>query len=216
LAPFTKDDALAGERLVDCIDVVHRLTLPRRARPNQVEGRRVGGGFPTRSARAFPNKWGLASAARRGVRLAALGALAFARVAGAASTWTPPQQLSSGGIALGPELAANGSGAAVAVWDEETGPDCATSPASLSCIHTIETAYRTRAGDAWETGHAIARPGVGARPQTAINGVGDAALLWVHDIGTYRVVQATLRRGLGGEFPNPNDLSDSVLEVRSH
>lgn len=152
----------------------------------------------------------------RGARLAALVALAFVGAAGAASTWTAPQQLSSGGIAVGPELATNGSGAAVAVWDEETGPDCAESPASLSCIHTVETAYRTHAGDAWDAAHAIARPGVGARPQTAINGVGDAALLWVHDIGTYRVVQATLRRGLGGDFPNPNDLSDSVLEVRSH
>jgi hypothetical protein len=152
----------------------------------------------------------------REARLSALAALAFAGIAGATSTWTTPRQLSSGGIAVGPELAANGSGAAVAVWDEETGPDCATSPASLSCIHTVETAYRAHASDAWDTGHAIARPGVGARPQAAINAAGDGALLWVHDIGTYRVVQATLRRGLGGEFPNPNDLSDSVLEVRSH
>jgi hypothetical protein len=152
----------------------------------------------------------------RGTRLSALAALAFAGVAGATPTWTTPRQLSSGGIAVGPELVANGSGAAVAVWDEETGPDCATSPASLSCIHTVETAYRAHAGNAWDTGHAIARPGVGARPQAAINAAGDGGLLWVHDIGTYRVVQATLRRGLNGEFPNPNDLSDAVLEVRSH
>jgi hypothetical protein len=151
-----------------------------------------------------------------GAPVAALAALALAGVAGATPTWTTPQTLSSGGIAVGPELATNAPGAGVAVWDEETGPDCAASPASLSCIHTVETAYRAHAGDAWDTGHAIARPGVGARPQAAINGVGDAALLWVHDIGTYRVVQATLRRGLGGDFPNPNDLSDSVLEVRSH
>jgi hypothetical protein len=149
-------------------------------------------------------------------RVAAVVAIALAGVAGATASWTTPQPLSSGGIALEPEIAANASGGAVAVWDQETGPDCATAPASLSCIHTVETAYRSRSGDPWDTGHAIARPGVGARPQAAINGVGDAALLWVHDIGTYRVVQATLRRGLTGDFPNPNDLSDSVLEVRSH
>jgi hypothetical protein len=29
-------------------------------------------------------------------------------------------------------------------------------------------------------------------------------------------LQATLRHGLTGDFPNPNDLSDSVLEIRSH
>jgi hypothetical protein len=80
----------------------------------------------------------------------------------------------------------------------------------------VEAAYRSRSGDQWDSGHAIARPGVGARPQAAINGTGDAALLWVHDIGTYRVLQATLRHGLTGDFPNPNDLSDSVLEIRSH
>jgi hypothetical protein len=143
-------------------------------------------------------------------------ALVSAGIAGATPTWTSPQPLTSGGIALAPEVALNGFGGAVAVWDRETGPDCATSPASLTCIHTVETAYRSQSGAAWNSGHAIARPGVGARPQAAVNAGGDAALLWVHDIGRDRVVQATLRRGSTGEFPNPNDLSDSVLEVRSH
>jgi len=143
-------------------------------------------------------------------------ALVSSGIAGATPTWTSLQTLASGGIALAPEVALNGSGGAVAVWDQETGPDCATSPASLMCIHTVETAYRSQSGAAWDSGHAVARPGVGARPQAAINAGGDAALLWVHDIGRDRVVQATLRRGSTGEFPNPNDLSDSVLEVRSH
>ena len=152
---------------------------------------------------------------RRAV-LSAVAALAVAGAAGAMPTWTMPHVLAHAGIALAPEIVANGSGGAVAVWDQETGPDCLTSPASLTCIHTVETAYRSRTGDAWDTGHEVARPGVGARPQAAINSGDDAALLWVHDIGTYRVVQATLRRGPAGDFPNPNDLSDAVLEVRSH
>ena len=143
-------------------------------------------------------------------------AVLLAVLAGATQTWSSPATISSGGIALAPEVATNATGGAVAVWDQETGPDCATSPASLSCIHNVETAYRSRSGVPWDSGHVIARPGVGARPQAAINDGGDAALVWVHDIGTYRVVQATLRRGLNGDFPNPNDLSDSVLEVRSH
>jgi hypothetical protein len=155
----------------------------------------------------------------RPLLVSALAALTIAGAVGAMPSWTlqraMPDSLSDG-RELGPELAANRSGGAVAVWDLETGPDCAQSPASLTCIHTVETASRTHSGDSWSSGAPIARPGVGARPRAAVDDAGDAALLWVHDIGTYRVVQATLRHGPGGEFPNPNDLSDAVLEVRSH
>ena len=87
---------------------------------------------------------------RRAV-LSAVAALAVAGAAGAMPTWTMPHVLAHAGIALAPEIAANGSGGAVAVWDQETGPDCLTSPASLTCIHTVETAYRSRTGDVWDT-----------------------------------------------------------------
>jgi hypothetical protein len=156
---------------------------------------------------------------RRAVVAAGLAALVAVGAGGAMPSWTAPQAISGAdadGLALVPELAVNASGRAIAVWDRETGPDCAEAPASLTCIHTIETAYRAGAGASWDSRHAINRPGVGARPRAAINDAGDAALIWVHDIGRDRVLQATYRRGPDGEFPNPNDLSKEVLEVASH
>lgn len=129
--------------------------------------------------------------------------------------WSTPQVLSNGAIALGPELAVAPSGAAMAVWDHESGPDCAQSPASLTCAHIVEYAERP-AGAVWNYPREIARPGIGARPQVALNDAGRAVVIWVHDIGRDRVVQATYRTSAVDGFPNPSDLSAAVLEVRSH
>ena len=124
--------------------------------------------------------------------------------------------LSDTARALGPELAVNSSGQALATWDSETGPDCAQSPASLTCIHTVEVAWRDGFGQTWDWPVALARPGVGATPRLALNDAGRAAVIWVHDIGRDRVVQATYRTGPVDAFPNPSDLSAAVLEVRNH
>jgi hypothetical protein len=134
----------------------------------------------------------------------------------ASASWSEPRVLSDTGIALGPELAMSSSGAALAVWDGEDGPECAQSPASLTCIHIVEVAARDGSTGVWGWGDRIARPGVGARPTVALNEAGRAAVLWVHDIGRDRVVQATYRTGATERFPNPSDLSAAVLEVRGH
>jgi hypothetical protein len=144
----------------------------------------------------------------------ALGVL-LATLSLGAPSWTEPRTLSDIGISLGPELAMTSSGAALATWDGELGPDCAQSPASLTCIHIVEVSARDSSG-AWGSPDRIARPGIGARPTVALNDAGRAAVLWVHDIGRDRVVQATYRTGPSQPFPNPSDLSAAVLEVRSH
>lgn len=144
----------------------------------------------------------------------ALGFLLAALSLGAPS-WDQTRTLSDIDISLGPELAMTSSGAALASWDGELGPDCAQSPASLTCIHIVEVAARDPSGS-WGPPDRIARPGVGARPGVALNEAGRAAVIWVHDIGRDRVVQATYRTGPAEPFPNPNDLSAAVLEVRSH
>jgi hypothetical protein len=133
----------------------------------------------------------------------------------AATGWSTPQVLSSGAIALGPELSVAPSGAAIAVWDHESGPDCAEAPASLTCAHIVEFSQRP-SSLGWSSPLEIARPGIGARPQVALNDAGRAAVIWVHDIGRDRVVQDTYRTGANEPFPNPNDLSAAVLEVRDH
>lgn len=133
----------------------------------------------------------------------------------AAAGWSTPQVLSNGSIALGPKLSVAPSGAAIAVWDHESGPDCAQAPASLTCAHIVELSERP-SPLGWSYPREIARPGIGARPEVALNDAGRAAVIWVHDIGRDRVVQATYRTGASEPFPNASDLSAAVLEVRDH
>ncbi len=131
-------------------------------------------------------------------------------------TWGAPVQISTGDRALGPDLAMNSAGEAIVVWDHELGSDCPTSPASLSCIHIVEAATRARGSTAWQAPIEISRPGIGSAPLAAIDPNGNAAILWVHDIGDDRVLQATYRRGPSGSFPEPNDLSASVRRIGEH
>jgi hypothetical protein len=149
----------------------------------------------------------------RGAETSMMHALLSAVVA--AAGWSTPQVLSNGSIALGPELSMTPSGSAIAVWDHESGPDCAQSPGSLTCAHIVEFSERP-SPLGWSYPVDLARPGIGARPHVALNGAGRAAVIWVHDIGRDRVVQATYRTATNERFPNPNDLSAAVLEVREH
>ncbi len=153
----------------------------------------------------------------RGLLLASIGtALVVGATAVGAPTWGTPAQISSGERALGPELALNAAGEGLVVWDQEVGSDCPESPASLSCIHIVQAAARARGSTVWQTPVEISRPGVGALPRGALDPSGNAAIIWVHDIGRDRVVQATYRKGPAGAWPEPSDLSEPSLQVRNH
>ena len=153
---------------------------------------------------------------RRAFPLVVAGWLVLGMPAAGAPTWGAPVQISAGNRALGPDLAMNSAGDALVVWDHEVGSDCPTSPASLSCIHIVEAATRARGSSAWQAPIEISRPGIGSAPRAAIDPNGNAAVLWVHDIGDDRVLQATYRRGPSGSFPEPNDLSASVRGIGEH
>jgi hypothetical protein len=62
----------------------------------------------------------------------------------------------------------------------------------------------------------VNRPGVGAAPGAATNDAGNEAVVWVHDIGADRVLQAVSRPSGGDLFPNAEDISKEVQEVRAH
>jgi len=151
--------------------------------------------------------------------LVALGAaLILGTSAAGAPTWGRPLMISIGDRAVGPDLALNPAGDALVVWDREVGSSCPTEPAALTCSHRIElTASPSRSGT-WRTPVEISRPGIGARPRAAINASGSAAILWVHDIGRDRVVQASYVNGSSPwpSWPEPNDVSEPSLEVRDH
>lgn len=153
---------------------------------------------------------------RRAVAIAAATTLLIGAPAAGAPTWSLPVQVSSGNRALGPELAANGAGDALVVWDHEVGADCTRDPASTFCVHIVQLATRAAGSATWHGPIELSRPGVGAEPRGAVGAAGDAVVAWVHDIGDDRVLQATYRRGLAGSFPEPNDISEVVRVVRNH
>jgi PKD domain len=147
---------------------------------------------------------------------ALLAALVLVQAAGTAPVWHAPVRLSPADRALGPELGVNAPGDAVVVWDHEQGADCPTQPASLSCIHIVEAASRARGAGTWQAPVEVARPGIGAAPKVALDSNGAAAVIWIHDIGEDRVLQATIRPAGAPTWPNANDLSGSPLEIRNH
>jgi hypothetical protein len=142
-------------------------------------------------------------------------ALVVGALAAGAPAWESPVQLSNGDRALAPELGSNANGDMLVVWDQEIGSACPAQPASLECIHIVEAASRGREG-AWRPPVEITRPGVDSRPTAAVGEAGDGAILWVHDIGRDRVLQAVYRRGRSGAWPAANDLSEATLEIRDH
>lgn len=144
--------------------------------------------------------------------LVSAAALAF----GTAPTWQSPVRLSPSDRALGPEIGENAAGDAVVVWDHEQGADCPTQPASLSCIHIVEATSRTRGSAAWQAPVEVARPGIGAAPKVALDQNGAAAIVWIHDIGDDRVLQATIRPAGASSWPNANDLSGTPIRIQNH
>jgi PKD domain len=137
-------------------------------------------------------------------------------VFGTAPTWQSPVRLSPSDRALGPEIGENAAGDAVVVWDHEQGADCPTQPASLSCIHIVEATSRTRGSAAWQAPVEVARPGIGAAPKVALDQNGAAAIVWIHDIGDDRVLQATIRPAGASSWPNANDLSGTPIRIQNH
>jgi len=140
--------------------------------------------------------------------------LALGAPAAGAPSWHAPVQISTGDRALGPELAVSPAGDAAVVWDQEVGPDCASSPASLQCAHIVQLTTRQHGTSSWLAPIELGRPGIGDRPQVAINDAGDAIVGWVHDIGRDRVLQATFRPRSASAWPEPSDISEPSLGIQ--
>src|SRR5437016_8899460 len=127
--------------------------------------------------------------------LAACAALVLGVGASAAPAWLAPVALTTSDRTVGPNLAVAATGEAVAVWDRDVGSVCADQPANPACVHVVEARSRPAGSHAWQAPVEIARPGVGAAPQVAVDPRGDAVAVWSHDIGADRVLQASMRAG---------------------
>ena len=70
-------------------------------------------------------------------------ALFFAVGSDAMRLWGTPAVLSSGDLAVDPELAGGPGGDALVVWDQSVGGVCASQPDNPACVHIVEAASRT-------------------------------------------------------------------------
>ena len=147
------------------------------------------------------------SAARRSAA-AAVAALALAGIAGAAPTWTGPVALSSAERVVSPDVAQSAAGDAIVVWNREEGEVCATAPENPACKHIVEAISRDPGATSWQSPVALAEPGVGSGPRAAVDSAGNAVVVWSHDVGEPRFLQASYRRARGGPWDSPIDLSD--------
>jgi hypothetical protein len=120
----------------------------------------------------------------------------------AGGIWQSPVDLSEAGEnAFRPQVAVDGVGNPVAVWDRSDG------------VHTIIQAASRPAGGAWEAPVDLSAAGGSAvKPRIAVDPAGDAVVVWGRDNGTNEVVQAA-ERAAGDTWQAPVDLSELSAEA---
>lgn len=112
--------------------------------------------------------------------------------------WSSPEDLSAPGQnATVPQIAIDSSGDAVAVWLRSNGAN-----------PIVQTASRP-AGGSWSAPENLSTAGQEATvPQVAMDGAGDAVVVWVRSNGSNKIVQAASRGAGGGVWSAPVDLSE--------
>ncbi|HEX3737348.1 MAG TPA: PKD domain-containing protein [Solirubrobacterales bacterium] len=120
----------------------------------------------------------------------------------AGGVWQAPVDLSeSGENAYRPQIAVDGAGDAVAVWDRSDG------------VHTIVQAASRPAGGSWGPSVDLSAAGESAvEAQVAVDPAGDAVVVWQRYNGTNDVVQAA-ERTVGGAWQPSVDLSESAEDA---
>jgi hypothetical protein len=117
----------------------------------------------------------------------------------ASGTWQQPQNLSTPGPnALGPRLAIDERGDAIAVWRYAVG-----------ATHVIQAAVRAPSGGAWLPAQRVSPAGDDAyTPQVALDARGDATVVWRNRPYASRpVVRATTRAAASGRWHAARTLS---------
>src|SRR5438132_3153172 len=101
-------------------------------------------------------------------------ALVLGSRASSAPAWLAPIPLTTSDRVLAANLAVAPTGEAVAIWAREVGSICADQPANPACVHIVEARSRAAGSHEWRSPVEIARPGVGAAPQVAVDSRGEA------------------------------------------
>ena len=137
----------------------------------------------------------------RQAAILAVASLAFAISATPASgapAWLAPLDLSAiGGSAEHPQVALDGQGNALAVWERSNGTN-----------YVIQAASRPAATGLWQAPVDLSLAGEEAHaPELALSAQGDAVAVWEGFNGTNFVIRAALRPAASGVWQAPVDLS---------
>jgi hypothetical protein len=124
-------------------------------------------------------------------RLADVGGtiIQSSRLAAGGSGWSTPEQLSVSGFSSdNPQVAANGSGNAVAVWQQSNGSNS-----------IIRISQSTDGGASWTVPTDLSELGQSAiTPEVAVDGSGNAVALWRRSNGENDIIQASFSSAIDG------------------
>ncbi len=139
-------------------------------------------------------------------RLADVGGtiIQSSRLAAGGSSWSTPEQLSVSGFSSdNPQVAANGSGNAVAVWQQSNGSNS-----------IIRISQSTDGGASWTVPTDLSELGQSAiTPEVAVDGSGNAVALWRRSNGEHNIVQSSFSSAIDGEELANTGPGDSVNDA---
>jgi PKD domain len=133
---------------------------------------------------------------------------ALASTAGSASaaSWLEPQDISAANEVVEgrPRVAVDRAGDAVAIWERRVGGE-----------EVVEATERPAGGD-WSEPQVLSLPGEeGRRSQVTIDAAGEAIAVWVSGETSPNFVIRSAVRPPGGEWSEPEDVSDSISAAGS-
>lgn len=136
--------------------------------------------------------------------LLVVGMLSLTVGSASAAAWLPPQDISAANEVIDgrPQVAVDAAGNAVAIWERH-----------VSGKEVVEATERP-AGGAWSEPEVVSLPGEeGQRSRVTIDTAGNAIAVWITgDSSTGFVVRSAVRPP-GGEWSEPEDVSDSIAEA---
>ncbi|HEX9966677.1 MAG TPA: hypothetical protein VGB06_01895, partial [Solirubrobacterales bacterium] len=136
--------------------------------------------------------------------LLVVGMLLLTAGSASAADWLEPEDISAANEVIDgrPQVAADAAGNAVAIWERHVGGE------------EIVEATERPAGGEWSEPEVVSLPGEeGQRSLVKIDAAGNAIAVWITgDSSTGFVVRSAVRPP-GGEWSDPEDVSDSIAEA---
>jgi PKD domain-containing protein len=133
-----------------------------------------------------------------------VGMLSITTGSASAADWLAPKDISAANEEVDgrPEVAVDQAGNAVAIWERHVGGE-----------EIVEATERPAGGD-WSEPQVLSLPGEeGQRSQVAIDASGTAIAVWITGESSTDYVVRSAARPPGGEWSEPEDVSDAISEA---